>query len=251
MGQNSGDDVRKTIVEVKNLHFKYRIRNAYSKSLKKTAIDVIKRQNSDISINAITGIDFEISKGEILGVIGKNGAGKSTLLKLIAGILPPSSGSIRVEGRIAPLIQLGAGFNMELTGSENIELFGVLLGNSRREMKENTVKIAEWAGLTDSIHLPIRTYSSGMISRLGFAIATFQKCELLIVDEILSVGDSEFQSKSTQRIQSLMDEGEATILVSHNLDLVEQHATKALWVDGGRQVMIGNPKEVINAYRQH
>lgn len=251
MEKDGGDDVRRAIVQVRNVHFEYKIRNASSKSLKQTVINRLKGQNLDIAIQAVSGIDFDILNGEILGIIGKNGSGKSTLLKLIAGILPPQSGSVKVEGQVAPLIQLGAGFNLDLTGYENIELFGVLLGNSRKIMRENSARIAEWAGLTEAIELPIRTYSSGMISRLGFAIATFQKSELLIVDEILSVGDSAFQSKSTQRIQALMNEGEATILVSHDLDLVEKHATKVLWIDAGKQVMVGNPREVINAYRQN
>ncbi len=239
-----------SIIVVKNLHFSYKIRHANASSLKQTFINSVKGIRSDIDISAINGISFELGSGEVLGIVGNNGAGKSTLLKLIAGIVPPTSGHIRVNGRIAPLIELGAGFNPELTGAENIVLFGVLLGNTRKAMEENVIAIAEWAGLTESINLPIRTYSTGMQSRLGFAVATFKQSELLIVDEVLSVGDAEFQKKSMTRMDELITAGEATILVSHDLELVEGKTTKALWLEQGRQVMFGNSKEVINAYRK-
>jgi ABC-2 type transport system ATP-binding protein len=239
-----------SVVEVKNLHFSYKIRHANTRSLKQAFINTVKGTKSDIDVSAINGINFELCSGEVLGIVGRNGAGKSTLLKLIAGVVPPSSGRVRVRGRIAPLIELGAGFNPELTGAENIVLFGVLLGNTRKAMEENVPIIAEWAGLTESINLPIRTYSTGMQSRLGFAIATFKQNELLIVDEVLSVGDAEFQRKSMVRIDELISAGEATILVSHDLKLVEKKATKILWLEQGRQVMFGNTREVIDAYRR-
>jgi ABC-type polysaccharide/polyol phosphate transport system ATPase subunit len=249
MGEDGRDDVNTPIVVVKNLDFSYRIRNASAQSLKQNFIDTLKRKKSDVYVTAISGVNFELSSGEVLGIVGNNGAGKSTLLKLLAGILPPSSGIVKVKGRIAPLIELGAGFNPELTGAENIVLFGVLLGNPKVLMDENKATIAEWAGLSESIHLPIRTYSTGMISRLGFAIATFQASELLIVDEVLSVGDIDFQAKSINRLDELISTGEATILVSHDLDLVQAKASKVLWLDLGKQVMLGNPEEVIDAYR--
>jgi ABC-type polysaccharide/polyol phosphate transport system ATPase subunit len=237
-------------VVVENLHFVYQIRNASAHSLKQAFINSVKGIKSDIHVSAINGINFELSSGDVLGIVGNNGAGKSTLLKLLAGIIPPSSGAVRVNGRVAPLIELGAGFNPELTGAENIVLFGVLLGNTRKVMEENVMIIAEWAGLTESINLPIRTYSTGMQSRLGFAVATFQENELLIIDEVLSVGDVEFQKKSMMRMDELISAGEVTILVSHDLNLVEAKSTKVLWLDRGKQVMFGNPKEVIDAYRK-
>ena len=202
-----------------------------------------------MNIHALKGVNFELFEGEVLGIIGKNGAGKSTLLKLIAGILPPTSGKVIVQGKISPLIELGAGFNSELTGEENVLLFGVLLGHSKKVMKDNLDKIATWAGLTAVMKLPLRTYSTGMRSRLGFAIATFQESELLIIDEVLSVGDSEFQRKSLSRIQQLMELGEAAIIVSHDLHLIEERTTKVLWLENGCQIMMGNPKEVVDAYR--
>ena len=238
------------IVQVEDLKFSYRIRHASARSLKQVFIDTSKGIKSDIHVTAINGINFELREGEVLGIVGNNGAGKSTLLKLISGILPPSSGVVRVRGRVAPLIELGAGFNVELTGAENIVLFGVLLGNRKKIMEEKVATIADWAGLTESINLPIRTYSTGMLSRLGFAVATFEQSELLIIDEVLSVGDIDFQVKSMKRIDELISAGEVTILVSHDLNLIEAKASKVLWLEHGKQVMLGNPKEVIDAYRK-
>lgn len=243
--------MKDSVVKVENLNFVYKIRHGNASSLKQTFINFVKGTKSEVEVVAIKGISFELRSGEILGIIGNNGAGKSTLLKLIAGILPPLSGVVNVNGQIAPLIELNAGFNPELTGAENIVLFGVLLGNSRLTMEQNIESIAVWAGLTDCIDLPIRTYSSGMKSRLGFAVATFQRNELLIIDEILSVGDAEFQKKSLVRLDELIAAGEVTILVSHDLDLVEAKTTKVLWLERGRQIMFGNSNEVINAYRKN
>lgn len=241
----------KYIVEANDVNFSYTIRNSTANSLKQVFINSAKGIGSDVEILATSGVTLELSRGEVLGVIGKNGAGKSTLLKLLAGILPPSSGVVKVRGSIAPLIELGAGLNPELTGAENIVLFGVLLGNSRKVMQENIELIAEWAGLTEFIDLPIRNYSTGMQSRLGFSIATFQKSDLLIIDEVLSVGDSEFQAKSLNRIDGLISSGEATILVSHDLGLIRERASKVLWLDKGKQIMLGQPEEVIDAYKAH
>jgi ABC-2 type transport system ATP-binding protein len=148
------------------------------------------------------------------------------------------------------MLELGAGFNPELSGEDNILLFGVLLGNSTKAMKSKVVEIADWAGLTEQIQLPLRTYSSGMMARLAFAVATFQKTDVLIIDEILGVGDADFQVKSKTRMMELISNGEATILVSHDLSTVEDLATKVLWLDHGRQKMIGPTKEVLDAYRQ-
>lgn len=239
------------IVRIEKASFSYTIKQASAKSLKQTFINKLKHVKSDVVISALHEISFELRSGEVLGVIGRNGAGKTTLLKLLAGILPPSDGTVEVAGRIAPLIELGAGFSPELTGEENIELFGALLGNSRRVMREKNREIADWAGLTEQIKLPIRTYSTGMLARLGFSVATFQPSQLLIIDEVLSVGDSEFQKKSLLRVEELIAGGEATILVSHDLQLVQERATKVLWLEKGNQIMLGNPKEVIDAYKTH
>jgi ABC-type polysaccharide/polyol phosphate transport system ATPase subunit len=249
LDENGNNALIKPVVSIEKLHFSYQIRNASARTLKQNFIDIARGIKSDIHIHAIDGVNFELGPGEVLGIIGNNGAGKSTLLKLMAGILPPTTGNIEVHGRIAPLIELGAGFNPELTGAENIVLFGVMLGNSRKIMEENVHKIADWAGLTDSVNLPIRTYSTGMLSRLGFAVATFEQSELLIIDEVLSVGDIEFQIKSMQRMDELISAGEATVLVSHDLNLVQEKSSKVLWLENGRQVMFGKSKEVVDAYR--
>ena len=241
--------MKSRVIQAVNLNFEYRIKFSAVKSLKESFIRALKRSNTEMNIQAIRNLSFELYEGEVLGIIGNNGAGKSTLLKLIAGILPPTSGKVIVQGNISPLIELGAGFNSELTGEENVLLFGVLLGHSRKVMRDNLDKIATWAGLTAVIKLPLRTYSTGMRSRLGFAIATFQESELLIIDEVLSVGDSEFQGKSLSRVQQLMEFGEATIIVSHDLHLIEERTTKVLWLENGCQIMMGDPKEVVDAYR--
>ena len=206
--------------------------------------------NLDITVNALKGINFTVDRGEVLAIVGHNGAGKSTLLKLIARVLPPTAGSVKVNGSVAPMLELGAGFNPELSGEENILLFGVLLGNRTKEMRAKINEIAEWAGLTEQIKLPLRTYSTGMVARLGFAVATFQSSGVLIVDEILGVGDAEFQQKSKARMLELISQGDATILVSHDLTTVEKLATKVLWLDHGQQKMLGPTKEVLDAYRQ-
>jgi ABC-type polysaccharide/polyol phosphate transport system ATPase subunit len=148
------------------------------------------------------------------------------------------------------MLQIGAGFNPELSGEENILLYGVLLGNRTKEMQSRVADIAEWAGLTEHIKLPLRTYSSGMVARLGFAVATFQKSDVLIIDEILGVGDAEFKEKSKTRMRDLIEDGEATILVSHDLATVESLATKVLWLDHGKQMMFGGTTEVLDAYRK-
>jgi ABC-type polysaccharide/polyol phosphate transport system ATPase subunit len=238
------------MIEVKNIDLKYVIRHGRATTLKEAAISAIKGMNLDITINALHDISFTVDRGEVLAIIGHNGAGKSSLLKIIARVLPPTSGVVKVHGSVAPMLELGAGFNPELSGEENILLFGVLLGNRTKEMQSNVKGIAEWAGLTEHINLPLRTYSTGMIARLGFAVATFQKSDVLIVDEILSVGDFEFQKKSMLRLQDLITHGQATVLVSHDLKAVESLATKILWLDHGKQVMLGSATEVLNAYRK-
>jgi ABC-type polysaccharide/polyol phosphate transport system ATPase subunit len=238
------------VIEVENVDLKYVIRHGRATTLKEAAISAIKGINLDITVSALTDISFTVDRGEVLAIIGHNGAGKSSLLKLIARVLPPTSGIVKVNGSVAPMLELGAGFNPELSGEENILLFGVLLGNRTKEMQSRIKDIAEWAGLTEQIKLPLRTYSTGMVARLGFAVATFQRSDVLIVDEILGVGDTEFQEKSKAKIKELIANGEATVLVSHNLKAVESLATKVLWLDHGKQVMLGGTAEVLDAYRK-
>jgi ABC-2 type transport system ATP-binding protein len=250
LGKISGDDVRDHVIEVSHVDLNYVVRHGRASTLKEAAISAIKRINLDITVNALKDINFTVDRGEVLAIIGHNGAGKSTLLKILSRVLPPTNGNVMVRGSVAPMLELGAGFNPELSGEENILLFGVLLGNSTKSMESKSREIAEWAGLSDHIKLPLRTFSSGMVARLAFAVATFQKSDVLIIDEILGIGDSEFQKKSRIRIQDLINEGEATILVSHDLDSVAELATKVLWLDHGKQVALGPTLEVLDAYRQ-
>jgi ABC-type polysaccharide/polyol phosphate transport system ATPase subunit len=238
------------VIEVTNVDLNYVIRHGRASTIKEAAISAIKRINLDITVNALKDINFTVNRGEVLAIVGHNGAGKSTLLKILSRVLPPTQGVVKVNGSVAPMLELGAGFNPELSGEENILLFGVLLGNSIKDMESKSIEIADWAGLTDHIKLPLRTYSSGMVARLAFAVATFQKSDVLIIDEILGVGDADFQKKSRNRILDLIGDGEATILVSHDLSAVEELATKVLWLDHGRQVAIGPTQEVLDAYRK-
>ncbi len=238
------------VIAVKNVGLKYVIRHGRATTLKEAAISAIKGISLDVTVNSLTDINFTVDQGEVLAIIGHNGAGKSSLLKLIARVLPPTSGVIKVNGSVAPILALGAGFNPELSGEENILLYGVLLGKRTKEMKSQLKDIAEWAGLAEYIKLPLRTYSTGMVARLGFAVASFQKSDVLIVDEILSVGDADFQEKSKARIREMIAHGEATILVSHDLKTIESLATKVLWLDHGKQVMLGSTSEVLDVYRK-
>lgn len=238
------------IIEVKDVDLNYIIRHGRATTIKEAAISAIKRINLDITVNALKDINFTVDQGEVLAIIGHNGAGKSTLLKILSRVLPPTEGVVKVNGTVAPMLELGAGFNPELSGEDNILLFGVLLGNSTKDMKAKVSEIAEWAGLTEHIHLPLRTYSTGMTARLAFAVATFQRSDVLIIDEILGVGDADFQIKSKAKMLDLISHGEATILVSHDLTTVEELATKVLWLDHGHQKMLGPTQEVLDAYRK-
>jgi ABC-2 type transport system ATP-binding protein/lipopolysaccharide transport system ATP-binding protein len=199
---------------------------------------------------ALKDVNLSVERGETLGLIGHNGAGKSTMLKLIARVLRPTQGRVRVRGNVAPLLEFGAGFHPELTGRENVYLNGALLGYSRKEMDEKFERIVDFAELWDFIDAPMRTYSSGMWARLGFAVATDIKPDILIIDEVLSVGDESFQRKSYDRMQEFRDQGATILLVSHSMDLIQQMCQRAAWLDHGQLKAIGKPEDVIYAYRQ-
>jgi ABC-2 type transport system ATP-binding protein len=233
------------IVEVTDITLAYRRTRHRVSSLKQTAIDTIKRRMAYEEFFALNGVSFEISRGETVSVIGRNGAGKSTLLKVIARVLPPTTGRVIVRGHVAPMIELGAGFNPELTGAENIVLYGTLLGRTPKEMQ---AAIADWAGLTEHLDIPIRAYSSGMTARLAFATATDKTPDLLLIDEILSVGDEDFREKSGARTIKMMNSGCAVLLVSHDLDTVKKMSTRAIYLEHGHQKIAGEPQDVIDAY---
>ena len=239
---------KELIVEASDLSLAYRRTRHRVSSLKQTAIDTIKRRMAYEEFYALKGVSFEIARGETLSVIGRNGAGKSTLLKVIARVLPPTSGRVIVRGQVAPMIELGAGFNSELTGAENIVLYGTLLGRSPKEMKSRIEAIADWAGLSEHLDIPIRAYSSGMTARLAFATATDVTPDLLLIDEILSVGDEDFREKSAARTLEMMDTGCAVLLVSHDLSAVARMSTRAIYLANGATKYSGSPQEVIEAY---
>jgi len=236
-------------IEVDNVSLAYRLARDQAGTMKEFAIRLLKRQVVYESLWALDGVSFQVAKGEVLGVIGPNGAGKSTLLKLLAGVLYPTAGRVVVRGLVSPMIEVSGGMNPEMTGRENIVLFGTLLGRSPQHMQERIQPIAEWAGLVDFLDTPLRNYSTGMTSRLGFAIATDIKPEILLVDEVLSVGDEHFKRKSTQRMQDLMDGGTTVVLVSHVLPTIRAMADRVLWMERGRIKMLGDANEVVDAYR--
>ena len=196
----------------------------------------------------LKGVDLDIRGGESVGVIGANGAGKSTLLRIIAGILTPTTGSCLTRGRLAPLIELGTGFDAELSGRENISFNGALLGRSRQDMARRADEIIEFAGLAESIDQPLRTYSTGMIARLAFAVATTVDADIILLDEILSVGDESFREKSDQRIRGFSAAGATLVLVSHSLDAILELCDRAVWIDSGTIRAQGSPHEVVGQY---
>ena len=237
------------IIEVNNVSIKFKMTKEQIFSLKEYFIKFIKRQLEFEEFNALTNVSFSVNKGDILGVIGYNGAGKSTMLKVISGIMKPTNGSIKVDGVISPLIELGSGFDMELTARENIFLNGYILGYSKKFIKEHFNEIVEFSELSEFLDVPVKNFSSGMVARLVFAIATIVKPEILIVDEILSVGDFKFQEKSEKKIKEMLLSGTTVILVSHDIAQIEEICTKVLWLEHGRVKGYGNTKEICEEYK--
>lgn len=212
---------------------------------------VIKKAKHQIKMNefwALKHISFEVHPGEVLGLVGTNGAGKSTLLKIIAGVMKPTEGKVQVDGSIAPMIELGAGFDMDLTARENIFLNGAILGYSRKFLEDKYDEIVEFSELKDFMEAPVRNFSSGMVARLAFAIATLVAPEVLLVDEILSVGDAPFQQKSERKMESMIQGGTTVVFVSHSMDSVRKICTRVLWIDHGQMKMTGGVEEVLKAY---
>jgi ABC-type polysaccharide/polyol phosphate transport system ATPase subunit len=213
-------------------------------------IRFLKRQIQMRTFWALNAISLEVNQGEVFGLIGNNGAGKSTLLKVVARVLRPTKGRVIVRGRVAPLLELGAGFHPELTGKENIFLNGAMLGFSHHEMQEKYDQIVDFSELGEFIAAPIRTYSSGMYARLGFSVATSSDPDVLIVDEILGVGDENFQKKCQARIETFRQRGAAILLVSHNMASIQAMCQRAAWLDHGMLKSIGEPDQVIRKYRE-
>jgi ABC-type polysaccharide/polyol phosphate transport system ATPase subunit len=236
------------VIEVKNVNVTYRVLMNKSSSLKRLFLDALKGNARVVDYIALQDVSFTVDAGEVVAILGRNGAGKSTLLKVLAGVLPPTKGTSKVNGKIAPMIELGAGFHPEMTGAENVLFYSVLMGRDVKRVKARTPAIGEWAGVTDHMDFPLRTFSSGMIARLAFSTATDEQTEVLLVDEVLSVGDADFQAKSRLRMDSLISSGAAVVLVSHDMRAVRELATKAVWLENGHVKMIGNPTEVVAAY---
>ena len=236
------------VIEVKNVNVTYRVLMNKSSSLKELFRDAIKGKARVIDYVALKDVSFTVDKGEVVAILGRNGAGKSTLLKVLAGVLPPTKGTSVVDGKIAPMIELGAGFHPEMTGSENVLFYSVLMGRSVKSVKERTPAIGEWAGVTDHMGFPLRTFSSGMVARLAFSTATDEQTEVLLVDEVLSVGDADFQMKSKARMEQMITSGAAVVLVSHDMKAVRALADRAIWLEDGNVKMIGKAGDVVDAY---
>lgn len=217
-------------------------------SMKEYFIKLIKHDLHYTKFWALKDVSFELEKGDRLGILGLNGAGKSTLMKVIAGVFKPTEGTIEKKGVIAPIIELGAGFDMQYTGAENIFLYGAVLGHSREFMEKCFDEIVEFSELGEFIDVPLKNYSSGMKARLGFSIATIVKPDILILDEVLSVGDAKFKKKSEKKIMDMMDTGVTVLFVSHNIDQVRRICNKALILDHGKALMYGNMNDVVSKY---
>lgn len=237
------------IIEVNNISIKFNMSTEKVLTLKEYFIKMVKKQLRYKEFWALKDVSFKVEAGTVLGIIGLNGAGKSTLLKTLSGILKPTIGEIGINGNIAPLIELGAGFDMELTARENIYLNGAVLGYSRQFISEKFDEIVEFSEMKDFIDVPLKNYSSGMVARIAFAIATLVKPDILIVDEILSVGDFKFQEKCEHKIKELMDGGVTVIIVSHSISQIEQLCDKVIWLEKGRVKMYGDTQEICDKYK--
>jgi ABC-2 type transport system ATP-binding protein len=250
LADGGGDDLmdRRPVIEAMDLSVTYRLPRNPTRSVQEFAIRLLKQQVHYEDLRALTNVSFSLARGSMLGVIGANGAGKSTLMKAVARVLAPTGGRIIVRGRVAPLIELGAGFHPDMTGHENLLLYGTILGHDPDELRRHADEIAHWAEVQEFMDSPVRTYSSGMLTRLGFAVATWAEPDILVVDEVLAVGDERFQERSRQRIETLLGRGTAVLFVSHAMDSVRELAQTVLWLDHGDLIMLGEPDEVVDAY---
>ena len=239
------------MIKVNNVSMKFNLGIEKNFSLKQFFIDVLSRKKKEKNeFWALSDVNFEVKKGEVVGFVGSNGAGKSTLLKVIAGVMKPTSGNIEVYGNICPMIELGAGFDMELTARENIFLNGAVMGYSKEFIEAKFDEIVEFSELKDFLDVPVRNFSSGMVARLAFSIATIVEPEILIVDEILSVGDIAFQQKSENKMRSMIGGGTTVLFVSHSVEQIKNLCDRAVWLDHGHVKMIGDAKEVCEAYKK-
>ena len=239
---------KKVKIDVNHVTIRFNKGTEKIDNLKEYAIKFVKRELMFQEFLAVQDVSFQVKEGEAWGLIGRNGSGKSTMLKAISGIIKPYKGTIQVNGQVSPLIELGAGFDGNMTARENIFLNGCLLGHSQRFMEEHFDEIVEFAELKEFLDSPIKNYSSGMTARLGFSIATMVRPEILIVDEVLAVGDFKFRQKCEKRMTELLSGGTTLLYVSHNIDEVKRLCQKAVWLDGGKVIKLGDVTEVCDAY---
>lgn len=236
------------MIEVTDISMHFQMPGDRLTSLKEYVIKFLKGQLKFKKFVALDHVNFEVKKGEVMGLIGHNGAGKSTILKVISGILKPTTGNVVLRANVVPMLELGSGFDLEMTGRENIYLNGAILGYSEAFLKSKYEEIIEFAELGDFINVPLRNYSSGMIARLAFAIATVVEPEILIVDEVLAVGDAAFQEKSKKRMLELMGGGTTVLFVSHSLEQIREMCDRVAWLDHGKLMMVGDTQQVCDAY---
>ena len=241
---------KRIMIDVNNVTIRFNLANQKIDNLKEYFIKLLKRELMFQEFLAVKNASFQVREGEAWGLIGTNGSGKSTILKAISGILKPYKGSITVNGSVAPLIELGAGFDQEMTARENIFLNGCVLGHTEKFMREHFDEIVDFAELRDFLDSPLKNYSSGMSARLGFSIATMVKPDILIVDEILAVGDYKFRQKCEQRMKSLLSGGTTLLYVSHSIDEIKRLCDHVVWIDKGVIRMVGPTTEVCDAYIQ-
>ena len=236
------------MIEVKDVSMRFRMTNDRINSIKEYTIQLLKRQLEYKEFEALKHVSFDVERGEVVGLIGHNGAGKSTILKVISGILKPTEGNVVVHGNIAPMLELGSGFDFDMTGRENIFLNGAILGYSKEFLESKYDEIVAFSEIGQFIDVPLRNYSSGMIARLAFSVATVVVPEILIVDEVLSVGDADFQEKSRKRMMELMSGGTTVLFVSHSIKQVCDMCNHVVWLEHGQIQKFGDAKEVCNEY---
>lgn len=244
---NIDDDIA---LSLSDIGMRFNLSTEKVDSVKEYFIKLMKHELKFDEFWALRNISFDVKKGERVGILGLNGAGKSTLMKVIAGVFRPTEGTVQKEGVLAPMIELGAGFDMQYTGKENIYLYGAVLGYSRKFMDEKIDEIIEFTELKNFIDVPLKNYSSGMKARLGFAIATIVKPDILILDEVLSVGDAKFRKKSEKKLLDMMDTGTTVLFVSHNIEQVKRICNKALILEHGSLVTFGDMEEVVVRYEE-
>lgn len=235
-------------LKVDDVSIRFNLSKEKTDSLKEYVIKSIKREISFNEFWALKGISFELNKGDRLGILGLNGAGKSTLLKIVSGVYKPTTGTVEKHGKLAPLLELGAGFDPQYTGAENIYLYGSVLGMPRDFLEEKFDEIVEFAELRKFIDVPLKNYSSGMKARLGFSIATLVEPDILILDEVLSVGDAKFRKKSEQRVMEMFDKGVTVLFVSHSLEQVQRLCNKSMILENGQIVAYGDTETVAKVY---